>query len=104
KSVVLKHHTEVALVRRYVVHDLAADRHGALVHLLQPGDDAERGRLPAARGAEQAENLATPHLERHPIHGQSVAESLADIAQLYIDSVPHPPIPASGVATISRCG
>src|SRR4029078_995469 len=37
--------------------------------LLQPGDRTQRGGLPAARGAQQRDQLALRHIERHVLRG-----------------------------------
>src|SRR6266481_4343822 len=51
----------------------------------ESGDGVEEGRLPAARGAEEADELSAPDLERNAPHGFDVisvaAEADADILE-----------------------
>ena len=58
ERVELEHHGDVALRGRQVVHALAGDDDVARGGALEPGDHAQRRRLAAARGAEQADDLA----------------------------------------------
>src|SRR3989304_5135504 len=57
-----------------------AHRTGVLA--LEAGDDAEKGRLPAAAGAEEADELALADPERHALEGDDVAEFLGDAVEL----------------------
>ncbi len=59
----LEHHGDVALGRRHVVDLAPADRDLAGGDLLQPGDQAQQGRLAAARGTDEDDELAVLHLE-----------------------------------------
>ncbi len=71
----------VALRRRQRGDVLAAqlDAPGGL--RLQPGDDAQDGRLAAARGAEEADELALRDLQVDALQRDEVAELLADAGQ-----------------------
>ena len=64
EGIVLEHHGDVALARWLVVHDLAGDAQLALADVLEPGDHAERRRLPAAGGADEDHELAVGDVER----------------------------------------
>ena len=58
ERVELEHHGDVALRGRQLVHALAGDDESPRGRALQPGDHAQGRRLAAARGAEQADDLA----------------------------------------------
>ena len=53
QSVALEHHGDIAILRRDVVDQTAADVHLALGDLLQAGDHAQGSGLAAARGADE---------------------------------------------------
>jgi hypothetical protein len=76
ERVVLEHHRDVAPVRRLVVDDLPADRDGAFVDVLQPGDGPQQRALAAARLAHQHGELAVGDLQVDAAHGVHVAEGL----------------------------
>ena len=82
ERVELEHHRDVALFGRAVVHALAGDDHVAFGGLFEAGDDAQRGGLAAAGGAEQADHLAGRHREVDVAHGGEAAEALGDAAKL----------------------
>ncbi len=63
ERVVLEHHRDVAVLRRQVVDDLAVDHHLPGRDRLEAGDHPERRRLPAARGPDEHDELAAPHVE-----------------------------------------
>jgi hypothetical protein len=48
ERVVLKHHGDVAILRRQIVDQLAADEDFAAAHLLESGNHAQCGALAAA--------------------------------------------------------
>jgi len=58
ERVVLEHHGDVAPAHRHVVDHLVADRDLAVGDLLQPRHHAQEGRLAAARGTDQGDELA----------------------------------------------
>ncbi len=68
ERVVLEHHRDVAIARRHVVHDVAADPDLAVGDLLETGDHAQRGRLAAARGPDEHDELLIGDLEIDPFH------------------------------------
>src|SRR5207248_4847194 len=71
---------DVALLRRQRVHALAGDYHISGSRTLQAGDHAQRGRLAAARGAKQADDLARCNREVGILDGDEIAELLGDFA------------------------
>ena len=80
----LEHHADVALVRRHrhalrrIEHDAAADLDVPRIGGLEAGDAPQRRRLAAARGAEQADELAVGGNEAHVVDDELVAEALAE--------------------------
>ena len=57
-----------------IVRDVAvADEDGALVDLLEPGEHPQRGRLAAARRADEDHELAVLDVEVEVVHGRGVA-------------------------------
>ena len=48
---------------------------------LEPGDDAQQRRLAAARGPEEADELARAHGEAHVLQGDEAPELLADVLE-----------------------
>jgi hypothetical protein len=82
ERVVLEDHRDVALLRRQVVDDAAADRHRAVGDVLEPRDHAERRRLPAAGGADEHEELAVVDVEREAEDGlHAVVVDLVDLVE-----------------------
>ena len=69
----LKHHRDIAILRRQVVHRLAVDLNVALRHGLETGDHVEQRRLTAARAAHENQELAVFDVDvdtlqdRHPV-------------------------------------
>ena len=72
EGIVLEHHGDVALARRLLVHDLAADAQLTLADVLEPGDHAKRRRLPAAGGTDEDHELAVGDVEREVVHRHRV--------------------------------
>ena len=70
----LKHHAEPPLVGRARRHVLAVDDHAAGARRHEARDQVERRRLPAARRAEEREQLALVHREVEGIHRPHRAE------------------------------
>ena len=68
----LEDHGHVAVARREVVHDLAADPDLARGDLLEPGDHPERRRLAAARRADEHHELALGDVEVEVAHRSHV--------------------------------
>jgi hypothetical protein len=83
QRVVLEHHADAAALDRARGDVLVAKAHGAAgIRRLQPGDDAQRGGLAAARGAEQDDGLAGADVEVERVQHALAAEVLAAAAQL----------------------
>ncbi len=53
----------------------------AVGRILEPGDHPQRGRLAAARRAEQHEELAVGDLERQVVDRDDVAEALGHMVE-----------------------
>ena len=78
ERVVLEHHRDVAVLRRLVVDDLAADLQLAVGDVLEPGDHPQRGRLPAAGRADEDHELAVGDVEVDVLDGlEAVGVALA---------------------------
>ena len=83
----LEDHAEVPEVRReehpprHRGHHAAAQRDLARVGALEPGDQAQRGRLAAAARSEQGEDFAPPDFERCAVHRGVRAEGFADVVE-----------------------
>src|SRR5690242_2930466 len=91
----LKHHADVALVRRHDKlaaageHELVADEDLALERFLQSGDRAQRRRLTAAARAEEREELPLLDVEIDAAHGVDLA-ALGLIADVETFDANHP--------------
>src|SRR3546814_764319 len=72
------------LVRPDAAHVAPADAHGALGGLEEAGDGAQDRRLAAARGAEEAEELAVFDLEICVLNRRELAEANRDVIELYV--------------------
>ena len=82
QRVVLEHHRDVAVLGRPVVHDLVADAQLAVGDVLEPGDHPQRGRLAAARRADEDDELAVLDLEAHVLDGlEAVGVALGESVQ-----------------------
>ena len=82
QSVALEHHGDVTVLGRLVVDHLAADPQLALGDVFQAGDHVERRRLPAARRADQDDELAVGDVEVNAIDRQrAIREALGDLIQ-----------------------
>jgi hypothetical protein len=87
QRVALEHDAVVALGRRQ-----ARDVARVLPHLagalhLEAGDDAQQRRLAAARGAEEADELAAGDAQVDVLQRRESAEGLADVAQFEVAGV-----------------
>ena len=77
ERVVLEHHAEAALLRPEHVDALVVEPDRAAGERQQPGDAVERGRLAAARRAEQRDELAAADREVETVEGDRGAEAPA---------------------------
>ena len=82
ERVVLEHHGDVPLFRRHVVDDALADADLAARDVLEAGDHAQKGRLAAARRADQDHELPVDDVDRDAVDDLRRAEGLADVADL----------------------
>ena len=76
QRVALEDHGDVAVLRLDVVDLAAPDLDGAFGRLLEAGDHAQRGRLPAAGRPEQDEELLVGHLQGEVVDRGHVGEAL----------------------------
>ncbi len=82
QRVVLEHHCDLAL-RRWQPRDIApADGDAAAGGLLQPRDDAQRGRFAAARRAEEHAEAALVHLKVDALQRMRGTPLLANVLEL----------------------
>ena len=79
-GVVLEDEADVALLRRERRRVLAGEEDLAGVGRLEPGDDAQQGRLPGAARPEQRRQRAALHLEGDVVDRDEVPEALRDVA------------------------
>ena len=81
QRVVLEDDADLAPLGGDIVNGGIADDHasGGLVH--EAGDDAQQGRLPAARRADQGHQLPVTNFERHVVHGQAGAVAVGDAVE-----------------------
>ena len=85
EGVVLEDRVDVALVRRQPGDVLAAQLDEAARRLLEAADHAQRGRLAAARGAEEREELPAADLEVDAVDGDDITEALRDVDEPDLD-------------------
>ena len=78
----LEHRVDVAAVRRDLGDVVAVEADRAVRGLLEAGDQAQRRRLPAARRAEQREELALADREVQRVDRGERAEVLRDLLEL----------------------
>ncbi|CAO0825928.1 hypothetical protein SMICM17S_11739 [Streptomyces microflavus] len=72
--VVLEHQAEPAPVDRDAALVLPGQQHPAAVHRLEPGDGPEQGGLPAAAGAEHADDPVVGDLQVDRVEGRPLPE------------------------------
>ena len=91
QGVVLEDHRDVAILGGQVVDDLPADLQVALRDVLEPGDHAQRGRLPAPRGPDEDEQLPVGDLKVQVLDGfEAVRIALDDVVELDLGHVQSP--------------
>jgi hypothetical protein len=81
ERVVLEHHRDVAVLRRGVVHDLAADQDLAIGDVFEPRDHAQRRALAAAGRAHQHDEFLVGDVEVDASHGGCVVVVFDDFMQ-----------------------
>ena len=82
ERVVLEHRVHVPLVGRRLRHVHPVEQDLALRRTLEAGDQAKRGRLPAARRPQEREELARGHLQVDPGDRLDFAEALDQVDEL----------------------
>ena len=100
EAIVLEHHRDVAMPRLGVGDVAAADADSAGTRHVQPGDHSQRRALPAARRAQQHEELAVGDVDIEPMHGGIAAEALGQAADL--DAHRLQPLTAPSVSPRTR--
>ncbi len=77
----LHHITDATALRRHVQagcgDHLATDRDAAAIRPLEARDQAQQGRLAAARGAEDGDEAAGGDIEIHPLKDGDIAKRFA---------------------------
>jgi len=81
---VLEGQSDIALLRRHmgapgVPHRLAPQLHTSVLHPLEPRGDPQQSGLTAARGPQQADDLAGLDVEGDVLHGQVLLVGMADL-------------------------
>src|SRR5699024_9476084 len=93
QAVALEDHAHVPPVRRQPQHGLPADEDIAAVDGFEPGEDAQCGRLPAARGAEEADHAAGFDVDAEIAQHRGGAVGLVDALEAHrhriVDSGSH---------------
>ena len=93
ERVALKDHRQVAVGGLERGDVVVADPDAALGHLLEPGDHSQQGRLAAARGADEDDELAVGDLERDVVDREHVA--VVDLGHPLDPHPRHRPTPPS---------
>jgi hypothetical protein len=88
----LEHHGDVTILGGEVVHDASVDEDVARRHRFEAGDHVEERRLPAARRAEEDEELAVIRADAHPGQRGEAAELLRDVPDFERGHLPYQPL------------
>jgi hypothetical protein len=81
EGVVLEHHGDVAVPRRQVVDQPAADLDGAGADLLEPGHHAQGGRLAAAGRPDQHDELGVVDRQAEVLHRDDGTVGLGNVLE-----------------------
>ena len=81
ERIVLEHHRDVAIFRRHVVDDVAADHDVAVGDVLQPRDHPQRGRLSAPRWSHQHDKLVVGDIEIDAAHRLNLVVTFDHLTQ-----------------------
>ena len=81
ERVALEDHRDVAVLGREVVDHAVADLELALGDVLEAGDHAQRGRLAAARRADEDQELLVLDLEVEIVDGDHIAVPFPDVVE-----------------------
>ncbi len=98
----LEHGVDVALVRREVGDVAATQVDRPARRILEPADHPKRGRLPAPRGPEQAEELPLGDVEREIVDRDRVAERLRHPLEADVDLRHATSCRTNGTGRVSR--
>ena len=101
EGVVLKDGVDLAVIRRQAGDVLAPEIDAAGVRLLEAGDHSQGRGLARARGPEQREELAPPHLEVERRDSDHLAVALAHLDQVDVGGLAAQGSPGLGVTP--RC-
>src|SRR5262249_46278033 len=82
ERVVLEHHGDVAVLRRHIVDDIAADQDVPVGDVLETRDHAQRRRYAAARPAYQNHELMVRDIKNDATYRLDHVIALDDLAQL----------------------
>jgi hypothetical protein len=77
ERIALEHGVDVAAIGRDRLDRLPLEEDAPLRGLLEPGDHPQRGRLAAAGGTQQREELAAADLDPHVLDGLRLTEPLS---------------------------
>jgi hypothetical protein len=91
ERIALKDHRHVAIACIDLVRALAVDANLAAARRVEPDDEVQERRLPAARRAHEDEELAVANREARFVHGvRAVRETFADAVE---DDLRHAALP-----------
>src|SRR5499426_3716932 len=80
ERVVLKHHGNVALLRRHAIDDALADADFAGGDVLEPSDHPQQGRLAASRGSHEHDEFAVVDEDVDAVDDLDRSKGLSDVA------------------------
>ena len=88
QGIVLEDEADAAFLDAETIGGLPVERDAAALVALEPGDDAEQGRLAGPRWTEQGQEFAVRDVERHAVQRGAGIERLDDIAHRDCGSAP----------------
>jgi hypothetical protein len=92
-GVVLEHHGDIAVPRRYVIHHPAADIDLAARNILEPRDHPQRRRFAAARGAHEHDEFAIRDFEVDALDRKGI-RAVVGLFECPDRDLSHDPFPA----------
>jgi hypothetical protein len=90
ERVILKYHRDIAVLRRHVVDDVAADHDVSVGDILQAGDHPQCGRLAAARRPDQHDKLMVGDVEIDAAHRLDLVITLDHLTQRHVSHEINP--------------
>ena len=81
ERIVLEHHCDIAVLRRNVVDDVAADHDVAVGDVLKPRDHPQRGRLAATGGPHQHDKFMIGNIEVDATHRLHLVVTFYNLTQ-----------------------